>query len=79
MSTETISKTEYNSLLRDHQKLVTKVSLLESLVGDLVQDEGEEVNPIYLKKWEKINKEMDKGKGRRFKTVASFKKYLKNL
>jgi len=78
MSTATISKTEYNSLLRDHQKLAIKVSHLESLVGDLAQDE--EVNPAYLKKWEKISKAMDKGKGViHLKSISAIKKYFASL
>jgi len=76
MSTATISRTEYSTLLRNQKRLEVKVSYLQSLVTELSEDE---ISPAYAKKLEKISKSMDEGKGRKFKTYASFEKYLKNL
>ena len=59
--------------------MVVKVSRLESLVSDLAQDE--EVNPVYLRKWEKISKSMDEGKAKvtRLKSISAIRKYFASL
>lgn len=75
MSTATISRTEYGQLLKNQERLIVKVAYLESLVKDFAEDE---VSDAYARKLERISKQMDAGKGLKFKTVAEFSKYLKN-
>jgi len=38
-----------------------------------------DINPSLLKRYEKISLDLDKGKGKKFSSFSSFKKYLKDL
>ena len=76
MSTATISTTEYGNLLRNQDKLATKVAFLESVLEGLAQDE---VSGSYAKKLTRLSKSMDRGEGKRFKNYKTFESYLRSL
>ncbi|MBU3926067.1 hypothetical protein KJ763_02775 [Patescibacteria group bacterium] len=77
MATITIPKSEYSKIVRTQEELKKKVSLLQKMFLDAEEDR--EVRPEYIKKLERIDAEINKGKCIRFSSVAEMRKYLRNL
>ncbi|MDP2767890.1 MAG: hypothetical protein Q8O41_10675 [Candidatus Methanoperedens sp.] len=76
MNTITIPKSEYSKIVRTQEALKKRVDLLQKMFKEEI---CEEVRPEYIKKLERIDKEIDKGKCTRFSSAAEMKKYLRNL
>lgn len=77
MATITIPKSEYSKIVKTQEELKKKVDLLQKMFFDT--EEYREVRPEYIKKLERIDAEIDKGKCVRFSGAAEMKKYLRNL
>lgn len=78
MATITISKSEYSKIIETQEKMKKDLILLKKMFHDEICG-CEEVRPEYIKKLERIDKEIDKGKCTRFSSVSEMKKYLSNL
>jgi len=77
MNTVTMSKKEYESMIHRQQKLEKEMSVVKSL---LRQEIGEEqIKPSVLKRWERISREMDRGKGYFFSSPKEAVNWLKKL
>lgn len=76
MNTVVIPKTEYLKIIKTQESLKKKVNMLQKMVEEEIQ---EEVRPEYIKKLDRLDAEMDKGKGTRFLSAEEAKEYLKNL
>ncbi|MFH1126637.1 MAG: hypothetical protein ABIG84_03805 [archaeon] len=57
----------------DVSLLMTKMNVIEQTMNEIDHDLHRDVNPAYLRKLERIQKQ----KGRKFKTIADMDKYLK--
>ena len=77
MTTITIPKTEYLKIVKTQEELKKRVDLLQKMFFDAEEDR--EVRPEYIKKLERIDASLDKGKGVRFLSANEAKKYLINL
>ncbi|OGF69023.1 hypothetical protein A3H65_01865 [Candidatus Giovannonibacteria bacterium RIFCSPLOWO2_02_FULL_45_14] len=74
---ETMIKKEYKEILRRQNKLEMELELIKKTV--LANDESN-IKPSVLKRWDRISRDMDRGKvGRTFNSVQEAKKWLKNL
>ncbi|OGF93352.1 hypothetical protein A3G54_00425 [Candidatus Giovannonibacteria bacterium RIFCSPLOWO2_12_FULL_44_15] len=70
-------KKEYKEILRRQNKLEMELELIKKTV--LANDESN-IKPSVLKRWDRISRDMDRGKvGRTFNSVQEAKKWLKNL
>lgn len=76
MTTITIPKTEYMKIVKTQEELKNKVNLLQKMFQNEI---CEEIRPEYIKKLERLDREIDKGKCVRFTSVSEMKKYLHNL
>lgn len=76
MSTITIPKKEY-------QGIIQRQSLIEKELAFLRKSffEFDEINirPSVMRRWERISRDIDKGKGRSFTSAKKMKEWLKNL
>lgn len=77
MNTVLIPKKEYKQILKTQDILSSQVSDLKKFIANIVAND--ELNVRTVKKLEKISKDIDGGKGKRFNTVTSLKTYLRNI
>lgn len=75
MTTITIPKNEYLKIIETQEKLGKELTLLRKMFQNEI---CEEVRLEYIKKLDKIDSEIDKGKCIRFSSVSEMKKYLRN-
>jgi len=77
MRMSTINKTEYRELLDRQGKIEKELSILK----EVVRRETDEfsIGSSILKKWERISRGLDQGKGRSFSSVKTMNQWLKNL
>lgn len=71
-----IPKNEYRKILQNQEELRSEVSALRQIVAE---EFSEELRPSIKRRLERISKEMDQGRGHRFKSVAEFKKFMHEL
>lgn len=76
MNTITLPKIEYRKILRNQSDFTKELHQLKSVVKIALADEVTDRVKARLEKQSKI---MDRGGGRRFKSMREFSKYLKDL
>jgi len=76
MATVTITKKEYQHLVKRQEKIETQLSSLFRIVQEELADE---VTDEYRKKLDRWSEKIDKGAGRRFSNAQEMKKYLRSL
>ena len=77
MSTVTIPKIEYKTLVRRQARVERDLDILKKLVQSEIREE--QILPSVLKRWERISRDLDRGKGRSFSSAKAMKKWLKDL
>lgn len=77
MTTITIPKKEYEILLKRQEKIEEELGIMKRMLW-IESDEGK-IYPSVLKRWKKISRGLDYGKGRSFASVKEMKKWLKSL
>lgn len=77
MSTATITKKEYTHLLKRQEKIEEELDVVKKIL----RAEAEEVHikPTVLKRWERISRDLDRGKGRSFSSLKEMRGWLKSL
>ncbi len=77
MRTATITKQAYRELLRRQERIERQVRTL----SEVVRHEADEdrIRPTVLKRWERISRDLDQGKGRVFSSVAAMREWLRKL
>ena len=73
----TITKKEYEVLLKRQEKVEEELGIMKKVLW-IVSDE-EKIRPSILKRWEKISHRLDSGEGRSFTSAKEMKKWLKSL
>lgn len=77
MNTVTISKKEYETLMRRQRKVEEELDVVKSLLKQEIIEE--QIKPSVLKRWERISRDMDIGViGHVFRSVQDMKTWLKN-
>ncbi|GEM_PF-2666742 len=76
MNTSTISKKEYQDLLKRQKLADGEISRLKKIVLELARDE---VKPAVTKKLEEQSRLLDQKKGKVFSATRGFRAYLRNL
>ena len=76
MSTITVSKKEYRTIVRNQEVLARKLDMIQRIVRDSLQDE---IRSEYAKKLDRISDGMDRGRGMCFANAREMRKYLKSL
>lgn len=77
MQLVTIPKTEYNRILQNQEELRSEVSALRKAL--LTDEDDWKLKPSVKRRLDRLSKELDEGRGRRFKNIKEFSKYLRNL
>ena len=73
----TIAQKEYKQILRRQDKLESEIELIKKAV---LENAESNIKPSALKRWERISRDMDRGKvGHTFTSVQEMRKWLKNL
>lgn len=68
---------EYKELFRRQNKLEDAFEALRKVVDS--EFDEDRIRSSALKKWERISRDMDKGKGKFFNSPEEAKKWLKNF
>lgn len=76
MTIITISKIEYNAILKRQKKVEEQMRSLTCFVSEELAGE---VTGEYKKKLERWSAEIDRGAGKRFSGIGEVKKYFKSL
>ncbi|OGI72465.1 hypothetical protein A3J61_02445 [Candidatus Nomurabacteria bacterium RIFCSPHIGHO2_02_FULL_38_15] len=76
MNTIEIPIKEYKQSLQVQKSILSHLDFLQKMVFESSRDE---ITPSAMRRLEKISSKLDKGAGKRFSTIASFKKYLKEI
>ena len=67
---------KYKEIVERQDKLELELNLLKKAV---LEDKELNIKPSVLKKWERISKDLDNGKGRFFNSPEAARKWLKTL
>lgn len=74
---QTITSQEYKYLVRRQERIEKEIRVLREVVN---QEAGEAlIRPAVLKRWERISRDLDRGKGRAFSSPAEMRRWLKRL
>ena len=76
MNTMTIPTKEYKQSIQMQKTILQRLDVLQKAVLESSRDE---VSPEYIKKLEKISLGLDAGKGKKFSSISSLRKYFKSL
>ena len=74
MPTATISKKEYKKLLQRQEKVESDLRVLKEVVKSDVDESR--IRPTILKRWERISRALDRGRGRSFVSEKEMKNWL---
>ena len=77
MPTMTQKEIGYKEILRRQDKLEAAFEAIRKIVDSEFDDDR--IKPSALKKWEKISREMDSGKGTFFSSPEAARKWLKTI
>lgn len=72
-----MAQKEYKEILRRQDKLEEAFEAIKNIVDGAFDDAR--IKPSALKKWEKISREMDNGKGLFFNSPEEARKWLKMI
>ena len=73
----TITSQEYKYLVRRQERMERELGVLREVVKQEVEERH--IRPSVLKRWERISRDLDKGKGRSFSSLKEMNRWLKNL
>ena len=72
----TITRREYQHLIRRQARVEQDVHILKQF---LQRDDEAKIRPSVLKRWDRISRDLDRGKGRRFSSWRQARGWLKRL
>ena len=72
-----VTRQQFKSLIRRQSKIEQEVKALRHIVQEEA-DEGR-IRPAVLKRWDRISRELDNGKGHGFNSPQEMRQWLKNL
>jgi len=72
-----ITSQEYKHLVRRQERIERELGVLREVVK---QEAGEAlIRPAVLRRWERISRDLDRGKGKTFSSPAEMQQWLKQL
>ena len=77
MKTATVSQREYKNLIKRQERIEEELNILKALFR--AETEEAQVKPAVLKRWERISRELDRGRGRAFYSSREMKQWLGRL
>lgn len=77
MTTVTIPKKEYQSIIIRQKKIEAELNLVKRILHSEITDGN--IQPFVLKRWEGISGRLDSGNGRSFTSLTEMKRWFKNL
>lgn len=76
MSTQLVSK-EIKTLFSNQEKMGKELDALKKIIRIALIEE--QIHPSVLKRWDRISRDLDKGKGRTFASAKEALRWLKNI
>lgn len=67
---------EYKLLVKRQEKIEAELDILKRIV---FLDDEKFIKPLVLKRWERISRDLDQGRGRMFDSSVEVKSWLKNI
>lgn len=77
MNTITLPRQTYKTLLKRQERTEKELETVKDLIKMYIEDLP--VRPAALKRWERISRNMDRGKGRSFTSLEEMKKWFARL
>lgn len=73
-----ITQQQYKNLVERQEEVEREINVLKNVMRQTVTEE-DLINPVMLQKWEKISRNLDKGRGRSFSSLQKMRKWLSDL
>ena len=73
----TITQKEFKHLVRRQGRVEQELEILKKIVRQEVDET--QIRPLVLKRWERISRDLDLGKGRAFDSALAMRSWLKRL
>ena len=73
----TLIQREYKNLLRRQEKIEKELGVVKEILRRETNDE--QIRPSVLRRWERMSRQLDSGRGRSFSSITEMKKWLKSL
>lgn len=77
MNVITLPKKEYQNLIRRQSQIEKELTILRKIVQAEVSEER--IRPAALKRWDRISRDLDQGRGRTFTSVREMKLWLRKF
>ncbi len=77
MNIITLPKKQYETLIRRQERVERELALLREVVKEQAEDDL--IRSPVLKKWERISRDLDRGRGRSFASLKEMKAWLRAL
>lgn len=77
MDTITLPRQTYKTLLKRQECTEKELEMIKALMKMHMEDLS--IRPAVLKRWERISRNLDRGKGRSFTSVEEMRKWLARL
>lgn len=77
MNLITLPQKQYKTLIRRQEQVERELTILKEVVKEQAEDDL--IRFSALKKWERISRDLDRGKGRVFKSQKEVKAWFRNL
>ena len=77
MNTTTLQKKEYKDLVRRQSRVEKELAMLSEVIKQQAEDDL--IRLSTLKKWERISRDLDRGRGRVFNSRKEVKSWFKNI
>ncbi len=77
MNIITIPKKTYQNLIRRQSQIEKELTILRKIVRAEVVEER--VRPAIIKRWDRISRDLDQGKGRSFTSLREMDAWLRKL
>ncbi len=74
---QTITQKEYKDMISRQSKIEAAIDALSKVVASEIDDSR--IKLTVLKRWDRISKDLDNGRGRFFSSAGEAKKWLRSL
>ena len=77
MNVVTLPKKEYQTIIRRQISIEKEIEVLRKIVQAEVEEAH--IRPSILRRWERISRDLDRGKGKSFASLKDVRVWLENL
>lgn len=77
MQTVAIPQKEYQGIVERQMRIEKELRVVKEMLRQEIEEE--QIRPEVLARWERISRDLDRGKGQAFSSVSEMRSWLKRL